>query len=178
MKKILAFVLILSILAVVPCALAANKSKTTGGGGSDYEWKPIPSGPDTVNSTEDLSEAATEMITAMEEAVQGGGSASSVLEPDAASELGDEAVATDAVGIKADGTKPADGVFSFPTKYDVNAKLKALITCFDANKTVTAQFVAKATPLEDGRVKVHFTKKMLQAMQTASSTSIVIFEMK
>ena len=46
MKKILAFVLILSILAVVPCALAANKSKTTGGGGggSDYEWKPIPSG--------------------------------------------------------------------------------------------------------------------------------------
>ena len=185
MKKFVALLLAVSLVLVSFCALAATGSKdgqnskqsstsssSSSGSGSRSQGKK------TEITTEPLSDGAKDLIESMEKAVQEGDSAVSTLPEDIAAQLGDDAVASEATGIEADGTSPVDAEFTFPTQYDVNTKLFALITCYDADKTVTDQFVLPASPLPNGKVKVHFTREVLDAMKKADSTSIIIFEKK
>ena len=175
MKKIFAVILVVSLLMVAACAFAATSSPS-------QSTKTTATTPTTTPATDvttvPLSDGANDLIKEMDEAVESGKPAASVLPEDIASQLGDDAVASEAVGLVADGTKPVDAEFSFPTKYDADTNLVALITCFDANKAITDQFVIPATVLPNGKVKVHFTKEVLEAMEAADSTSMIVFEKK
>ena len=103
--------------------------------------------------------------------------ATSALADDVAAELGEGAVALDAAGLAVDGTEPVDATFGFATQLEEGKNYKALVSCFNADKSIAAQFVLPVVN-ENGKAKVQFTKEVLEAMNAAASNSITIFEVK
>jgi len=177
MKKLTAIILAALMVLSLSVAMAASSKTSEDTTSATTSPAATEEAAATAMTTGALSEAAQDMINSMDEAVKNGQDATSALAEDVAAELGEGAVALDAAGITADGTEPVEAEFSFATKLEDGKNYKALVTCFNADKSIAAQFVLPVVN-ENGKAKVQFTKEVLEAMEAADSTSITIFEVK
>lgn len=178
MKKVLALVLAAMMVLSLSIALADSSTDThkpgNGNGPSTGSSSGAPAAPAAGVVATALSEAAKDALAAMQENVNNNQPAVTGVDG-----IADGDVPMEATGIKLNGDPTEqDAEFSFATKFEAGKALKALVTCFDAAKSVTAQFVLPAEALENGNVKIHFTTEALTAMAAADSTSITIFQAK
>lgn len=178
MKKVLALVLAAMMVLSLSVALASPKTHVPGNGDGpstgSSSGSGAPAAPAAAVAATALSEAAKDALAAMQENVNNNQPAVTGVDG-----IADDDVPMEATGIKTTGdTTEQDAEFSFATKFEAGKALKALVTCFDAAKAVTAQFVLPAEALENGNVKIHFTTEALTAMAAADSTSITIFQAK
>ena len=180
MKKVLALVFAAMMVLSLSVALAdSNPSPSkhmpgNGNGPSTGSSSGAPAAPAAGVVATALSEAAKDALAAMQENVNNNQPAVTGVDG-----IADDDVPMEATGIKLNGDPTEqDAEFSFATKFEAGKALKALVTCFDAAKAVTAQFVLPAEALENGNVKIHFTTEALTAMAAADSTSITIFQAK
>lgn len=176
MKKVLALVLAAMMVLSLSVALASptHHMPGNGNGPSTGSSSGAPAAPAAGVVATALSEAAKDALAAMQENVNNNQPAVTGVDG-----IADDDVPMEATGIKMSGdTTEQDAEFSFATKFEAGRALKALVTCFDAAKAVTGQFVLPAEALENGNVKIHFTTEALTAMAAADSTSITIFQAK
>ena len=178
MKKVLALVLAAMMVLSLSVAFAASSPSKhmpgNGNGPSTGSSSGAPAAPAAGVVATALSEAAKDALAAMQENVNNNQPAVTGVDG-----IADDDVPMEATGIKLNGdSTEQDAEFSFATKFEAGKALKALVTCFDAAKAVTGQFVLPAEALENGNVKIHFTTEALTAMAAADSTSITIFQAK
>ena len=176
MKKVLALVLAAMMVLSLSVALASptNHMPGNGNGPSTGSSSGAPAAPAAGVVATALSEAAKDALAAMQENVNNNQPAVTGVDG-----IADDDVPMEATGIKLNGDPTEqDAEFSFATKFEAGKALKALVTCFDAAKAVTGQFVLPAEALENGNVKIHFTTEALTAMAAADCTSITIFQAK
>lgn len=178
MKKVLALVLAAMMVLSLSVALASPNPHVPGNGDGpstgSSSGSGAPAAPAAAVAATALSEAAKDALAAMQENVNNNQPAVTGVDG-----IADDDVPMEATGIKTTGdTTEQDAEFSFATKFEAGKALKALVTCFDAAKAVTGQFVLPAEALENGNVKIHFTTEALTAMAAADSTSITIFQAK
>ena len=178
MKKVLALVLAAMMVLSLSVALASPTNHMPGNGNGpstgSSSGSGAPAAPAAGVAATALSEAAKDALAAMQENVNNNQPAVTGVDG-----IADGDVPMEATGIKLNGDPTEqDAEFSFATKFEAGKALKALVTCFDAAKSVTAQFVLPAEALENGNVKIHFTTEALTAMAAADSTSITIFQAK
>ena len=178
MKKVLALVLAAMMVLSLSVALASPNPHVPGNGDGpstgSSSGSGAPAAPAAAVAATALSEAAKDALAAMQENVNNNQPAVTGVDG-----IADDDVPMEATGIKMSGdTTEQDAEFSFATKFEAGKALKALVTCFDAAKAVTGQFVLPAEALENGNVKIHFTTEALTAMAAADSTSITIFQAK
>lgn len=177
MKKFVAIILAALMVLSLSVAMAASSKTSEDTSSATTSTPAATEEAATAMSTGALSEAAQDLINAMDEAVKNGQEATSALADDVAAELGEGAVALDAAGLVVDGTEPVDATFGFATQLEEGKNYKALVSCFNADKSIAAQFVLPVVN-ENGKAKVQFTREVLEAMNAAASNSIVIFEVK
>ena len=176
MKKVLALVLAAMMVLSLSVALASTDTHKPGNGNgpSTGSSSGAPAAPAAGVAATALSEAAKDALAAMQENVNNNQPAVTGVDG-----IANDDVPMEATGIKLNGDPTEqDAEFSFATKFEAGKELKALVTCFDAAKAVTGQFVLPAEALENGNVKIHFTTEALTAMAAADSTSITIFQAK
>ena len=176
MKKVLALVLAAMMVLSLSVALASTDTHKPGNGNgpSTGSSSGAPAAPAAGVVATALSEAAKDALAAMQENVNNNQPAVTGVDG-----IANDDVPMEATGIKLNGDPTEqDAEFSFATKFEAGKALKALVTCFDAAKAVTGQFVLPAEALENGNVKIHFTTEALTAMAAADSTSITIFQAK